>query len=104
MVSSPGCLGGASANKPPAQHLPLADHIIILGEDGKIVEQGTWGKLRAEAGYISQVVLKEKHDNSERPRDGTEARDKIQPPAAKKPDEGLQDLTRRTGDVTLYST
>ena len=85
-----------------AQHLPLADHIIVLGEDGKIAEQGTWKDLRADAGYISRVVLKGSHDDSDRPRNRAEARDKIQKPAPKKNDENLQDATRKTGDITLY--
>ncbi|KAK0616876.1 ABC transporter [Immersiella caudata] len=42
------------------QHLALADHIIILDENGGIAEQGSWDELRA-------------------------------------------DLTRKTGDLTLYS-
>ena len=87
-----------------AQHLPLADHIIVLGEDGKIAEQGTWQDLRADAGYISRVVLKGSQDDSERPRDRAEAKDKIQKSAPKKSDENIQDMTRKTGDITLYST
>ncbi|KAH8893638.1 ABC transporter [Thozetella sp. PMI_491] len=38
------------------QHLPLADHIIVLGKDGKIVEQGTWNELRSEAGYYLATI------------------------------------------------
>jgi ATP-binding cassette, subfamily C (CFTR/MRP), member 1 len=83
--------------------LPLADHIIILGEDGKIAEQGSWEDLRAEAGYISQVILKEKHDELDRHRDDAPG-EKILSAAAKKSNENFQDLTRKTGDITLYST
>lgn len=84
-----------------AQHLPLADHIIILDENGKIAEQGTWDDLRAEAGYISKVVLKEKDDGEHKPRDRAEAKDKVQVPP-KAPNTDLQDVTRKTGDLSLY--
>jgi len=86
-----------------AQHLPLADYIIIIGQDGKIAEQGTWDDLRASAGYISQVVLGEKHHDSDSSRDNSRTRESFQTPAAKKPKEELEDLTRKTGDFTLYS-
>ncbi|KAI9738029.1 MAG: hypothetical protein M1818_005457 [Claussenomyces sp. TS43310] len=84
------------------QHLPLADQIIVLGEDGKIAEQGSWDDLRTKAGYISRVVLKEKHKYLERSHDDTEAKDTTWSSAAKKSDQNLQDLTRKTGDLTLY--
>lgn len=88
----------------PAQHLPLADYIIVIGEDGQIAEQGTWADLRASAGYISQVVVKESNgshstnDNNSRTREGFQG----SPPKEQK--EELKDLSRKTGDITLYST
>lgn len=82
--------------------MPLADHIIILGEDGKIAEQGSWEDLRAEAGYISQIVMKDKHHDSEHSHDRAETREKIQLPTAKKSNQDIDDLTRKTGDITLY--
>lgn len=86
-----------------AQHLPLADHIIILDEKGNIAEQGTWEDLRNEAGYISKVVLKEKGDGENKPRDRAEAKDTIQM-VPEELDSSIQDITRKTGDFTLYST
>lgn len=86
-----------------AQHLSLADHIIILDEKGNIAEQGAWEDLRADTGYISKIVLKEKAEGGDKTRDGAEARDKIQRPP-EQPDSNMQDITRKTGDATLYST
>lgn len=85
------------------QHLPLANYIVIIGQDGKIAEQGTWDDLRASAGYTSQVVLGEKHNGSSNSRDNSRTREGFQTPTAKKPKEELEDLTRKTGDFTLYS-
>lgn len=83
--------------------MPLADHIIILDEEGKIAEQGIWEDLRAEAGYISKVVLKEKEEGEDKARYRAEARATIQTPP-EQPASNMQDITRKAGDVTLYST
>ncbi len=86
-----------------AQHLPLADHIIILDEEGSIAEQGTWDDLRAGTGHTSKVAAEKKDEKDEsRPRDRAEAGDKVQK-APDPPDTSSQDITRKTGDVTLYS-
>ena len=90
-------------NKFTAQHLPLADQIIILGENGKIEDQGSWESLRTKANYISQVVLKERHEYSERSRKVIETKEnKMWKPTSKKCNQDTQDLTRRIGDITLY--
>jgi hypothetical protein len=93
------------ANNMVAQYLPIADYIIVLGEDGKVAEQGTWQDVQASAGYIRQVVLKDKNDDTQTSCESSEARDKVisRGSAAKKPDDKLQDLNRRTGDIALYS-
>lgn len=85
-----------------AQHLPLANYLIVLDEKGRIAEQGTWEDLRAETGYISKVVLKEKEKGEDRAGDRAKARDKIQI-TLEQPDSNMQDITRKTGDVTIYS-
>ncbi|KAM7217664.1 hypothetical protein V8F06_006919 [Rhypophila decipiens] len=83
------------------QHLPLADYIVVIGEDGKIAEQGTWADLRSSAGYISQVVVKDaKHSpNDNRDNHGREG---FQGSSPKAPKAELEDLSRKTGDITLY--
>lgn len=42
-----------------------ADHIIALGQDGTIVEQGTFDELSRANGYVS-AICKEEHDPTER--------------------------------------
>lgn len=86
-----------------AQHLPLADHIIVLDGKGNIAEQGTWQDLRAEAGYISKIVMSKKEEGEGNARDRGEARDKIQS-TSEEPNSNAQDIARKTGDTTLYST
>lgn len=51
------------------KHLPSADHIVALGSDGKIVEQGTFQDLMTnEAGYVYSLGVKE--SSSARSDDG----------------------------------
>lgn len=89
------------ADASTAQHFPLADHIIILDGDGKIAEQGTWGDLRARAGYISKVVLKEQGESEEEARNDTEERATIQIPP-KQLESSTRHTNRKTGDFSLY--
>ncbi|KAK4246736.1 canalicular multispecific organic anion transporter 1 [Corynascus novoguineensis] len=41
------------------RHLPLADHIVALGTDGTIVEQGTFHELRSNEKYVSALGVQE---------------------------------------------
>lgn len=87
-----------------AQHLPLADHIIILDEKGGIAEQGAWEDLRAGGGGVSKTeVPKERVDceNEARGRDLDNNRIRSPPEQS---DSKMQDIARKTGDFTLYST
>ncbi len=40
------------------RHLPSADHIIALGSDGSLVEQGTFGELLANEKYVHGLGIK----------------------------------------------
>lgn len=40
------------------KHLPVADYIMVLG-DGTIVEQGSFGKLTANQGYVQRLGLRD---------------------------------------------
>ncbi|KAH8761640.1 ATPase-like protein [Diaporthe sp. PMI_573] len=40
------------------RHLHLADHIVALGEDGTVVEQGTFEYLMRKEGYLSGLKIK----------------------------------------------
>jgi ABC-type multidrug transport system fused ATPase/permease subunit len=41
------------------RHLPSADHIIALGADGSVVEQGTFSNLMANMKYIQSLGVKQ---------------------------------------------
>ncbi|KAF1946029.1 P-loop containing nucleoside triphosphate hydrolase protein [Clathrospora elynae] len=42
------------------KHLPHADHIIALGVDGRIVEQGTYEQLEANRSYVRSLNIQSK--------------------------------------------
>ena len=39
------------------KRLPFADHIIVLGENGEIAEQGSFKELTASGGFVSELDL-----------------------------------------------
>lgn len=45
------------------RHLPAADHIVALGLDGTIVEQGTFQELLANEQYVHSLGIKETDDS-----------------------------------------
>ena len=46
------------------RHLPAADHIVALGLDGTIVEQGTFQELLANGQYVHSLGIKETDGSS----------------------------------------
>lgn len=82
------------------QHLPLADHILVL-DDSKIREQGTWDDLRSsDGGFVSTLQVKESDssDAEEAKKDKTSTA--AVPASASKND--ISDLTRQAGDLAVY--
>lgn len=91
--------------------LPFADHIIVLGDDGAIAEQGSFEHLHDAAGYIERLGIQQastvadsnsiKEDVApDRPTKSTtlllESKPKTGEPKVK------QDITRQIGDVAVY--
>lgn len=89
------------------RHLPLADNILVLDKDGKVIEQGTYEYLKSTTGFVSQLVL---HPELLKPEpivfeDVSAARPNsasipkiLEGPSAN----DAADLARRTGDISIY--
>ena len=78
----------------------LADHIVVIGKDKKVAEQGTFERLRSQEGYISKLLVQEDHDNHTE-----EEEHKMTPRKTTKRDlneDSAADLTRKTGDTAVY--
>jgi ATP-binding cassette subfamily C (CFTR/MRP) protein 1 len=82
-----------------AQHLPLADLIVVLA-DSKIQEHGTWDDLRSSTGYVSQLQVNESDSNfaQNMANEKTPTVPGTTPPSKN----DILDLSRKTGDISVY--
>ncbi|KAJ4288272.1 hypothetical protein N0V88_007462 [Collariella sp. IMI 366227] len=88
------------------RHLPSADHVVALGPDGTIVEQGTFQELMANEQYVHSlgVEMSDSHSGgSSTPAETSipekeSARAPVHPPTSSKEEE----LARRMGDWAVY--
>ncbi|KAH8799341.1 putative multidrug resistance protein [Xylogone sp. PMI_703] len=82
------------------RHFQLADKIIVLDKDGRVAEQGNFDTLRAKDGYISSLIL---HETMEQPHiTPVEVSAKSRPKIKSVTQDDVTDLTRKTGDITVY--
>ena len=96
------------------KRLPYADHIIVLGENGEISEQGSFKELNASGGFISELDLEPVSWNlkaKERKLDdiifsATKAPEIPEPTEMTSPERDMEDIqlegNRRTGDLSVY--
>lgn len=81
-----------------AQHFHFADKIVILGNH-RIEEQGTWEDIKLKAASIEKFALNSQGNNSVSLSANF---DRLSAQVRAK-DEAEVDLSRQTGDLTLYS-
>jgi ATP-binding cassette subfamily C (CFTR/MRP) protein 1 len=88
--------------------LPLADNILALDKDGKVVEQGTFDYLRSRDGFVSKLMLHPELLKSGSRSDDTENTLQKMPAAAVAKvlpgpsANDAADLARQTGDISVY--
>jgi ATP-binding cassette subfamily C (CFTR/MRP) protein 1 len=88
--------------------LPLADNILVLDKDGKVVEQGTFDYLRSRDGFVSKLMLHPELLKSGSRSDNTENTLQKMPAAAVAKvlpgpsANDAADLARQTGDISVY--
>jgi len=87
------------ANCVLAQHLPLADLILVLA-NSKIEEQGTWDDLRSSTGYVSKLQVKE--SDSDAIQNAANERPSTVPGTTPPSEDDMLDLSRKSGDFSLY--
>ena len=80
-----------------AQHFQIADRIVVLGDNG-IKEQGTWQEIKARAATIAKFTIgtQEKND-AILSADMNKLNAQVQAR-----NEAEADLSRQTGDISLY--
>lgn len=92
------------------RHLPSADHIVALGTDGRIVEQGTFQDLVANQKYVHSLGVKAKDSDSSLPESSDKLdEDEIAPDPLLRPrttdtsvSSHVSDLARANGDTAIY--
>ncbi|KAF0315816.1 ABC multidrug transporter [Colletotrichum asianum] len=84
-------------------YLKYGDHIVILGDDGKIANQGTFTTVRHSA-YLETLSIEDnKHSKSDESGTSTpETPEKSKKPKAPEGNDKELDLLRKAGDTTLY--
>lgn len=88
------------------RHLRDADNIHVLGEDGSVLEQGSFKDLDLQIGYVQSLFLKENEKTIITSNTGSES---LGTAPTKAPNASVtgatdeeKDLLRRTGDVQVY--
>ncbi|OLN82360.1 Canalicular multispecific organic anion transporter 1-like protein 2 [Colletotrichum chlorophyti] len=89
------------------KYLPLADHIIALGSDGTLVEEGNFADLMRDKKYVASLGVTALDSGSDSDSEvGAELEDKTaQPPKPKRAPAIAADLlekSRQTGDIKVY--
>jgi hypothetical protein len=84
-----------------AHHLLYADHIIALSADGRVIEEGCYQDLMKSQGYVSMISRSAKAVNTSRAPDIKFDDETLQ--GLNMQEDQTEDLSRRTGDMTVYS-
>jgi ATP-binding cassette subfamily C (CFTR/MRP) protein 1 len=85
----------------PAHHLAYADNIIALDANGRVIEQGSYQHLMNTNGYVSTISESSQLPNTTRAPDFVLDDETIQ--GLNIEEEQTEDMSRRTGDLTVYS-
>ena len=89
-----------------AKRVPYSDHIVVLDEEGRLAEQGTFEKLSSSGGYVSGFDLSQPDWDYSPEKQIYEAPPKYTERAAsdtKVTEDDVQaEANRRTGDTTIY--
>jgi ATP-binding cassette, subfamily C (CFTR/MRP), member 1 len=81
------------------RNISFADHIIVLGDDGSVTEQGSYSELSTAGGYLESLQTEEKITSSTNLAEDTlDADTRSTAPLVPK----ANDDSRRTGDLTIY--
>ena len=83
--------------------MALADNIVVIAQNGRVAEYGTFDNLRAQGGYFNSELVRrfkadEERDGQSEMFAGEKCRNAVEAPTS----DDLVDLTRRTGDTSIY--
>ena len=84
------------------QHLELSDHIVVMGGNGCIAEQGSFEQLRSHQGFVSDLTLHPPSRSSDTKEEQSDAAPQSNDPLPVEISLLAHDLTRQTGDFSTY--
>lgn len=84
------------------RHIPKADHIIVLGTEGTIIEQGPFDVLATSGKYVSDLGLLTNQTAAGREGETEHASAASSPQTIAIAKDDADDLGRPTGDWTVY--
>lgn len=86
-------------------HLPEADHIIALGHDGKVVEQGTFLDLSNNQSYIQSLGIQKPVSSASAAGATSSSKPTLErlPPKREAATAELRDKSRQNGDWSVYA-
>ncbi|KAL9471318.1 hypothetical protein ACSS6W_009259 [Trichoderma asperelloides] len=58
--------------------LPSSDHIIALGQDGQVIEQGSFAKLRSSGKYIQSLDITDSHSDDDSSDESSPKKDVVE--------------------------
>ncbi len=95
---------------PLVRRASFADDIVVLGEDGKILEQGSFDHLASRPGYVSDIFSQQRdwsHQSNTKPKTGGDNSSSLTEisrllDAALPKGVNQDDLHRRDGDTSVY--
>ncbi|KAG6365767.1 hypothetical protein INS49_007378 [Diaporthe citri] len=85
------------------KHLPQADLILVLEQDGTLVQQGSFSELNATGRYVQDMKLRLGEETSSHDEDGAETQEASESRRAHVPPTmAVADESRKTGDWMIY--
>ena len=84
-----------------AHRIPFADHIVVL-QNGRITEQGSYDRLNISGGYLKSLKVREIDDSQKTHADNLAPVAFTASPVKDNKDKPNEDLTRQTGDLSIY--
>jgi ATP-binding cassette, subfamily C (CFTR/MRP), member 1 len=97
------CLVENANHRAVVHLLPFADHIVALGRNGEVMEQGTFDQLSSKDGYVQSLSIKEADASSPTTDIESEPASSILGSNLEMPlDCNITASSRQLGDMTVY--
>ncbi|KAG0652310.1 abc multidrug transporter B [Hyphodiscus hymeniophilus] len=80
----------------------IADHFVAMSTDGRVAQQGVLGELREQPGYLQNLFQDTKQGTTKVLRTVNPPQMKKRPAIKGVTANDVSDLTRKTGDFTVY--